>query len=452
MKAKQIVAIMCLLGLDAIAFAGSKPNVVMLLSDDHMASALGCAGDPTVKTPNIDRLASSGVRFTRAFSPNPICTPARAALLTGQSSTTSGVTFFNKPIPERAVTWPETLRNAGYVTFYTGKWHNDLGPARRGFVRGKAIFFGGMGDHEHLPVRDIDDPRPRRADKFSSTLFADAAIEFLDGYKADAPFCLYVAFTAPHDPRTPPVSFATLYDPAKILIPPNFRFEPPVELFTREIRDEKLLPFPRLEADIRRERALYYGMITHLDEQIGRILDAIERTGQAGNTLVIFAGDQGLALGAHGVVGKQTLYEEGIRTPLIVRDPRTTRGAPTCDRLVELVDLYPTICEVAGIEVPPGVEGRSLLPLYRGEDCPVRGQVYGLYDDLQRCVRTERYKYILHLKSGAVELFDLRADPFELNNLAGHRESADVEEDLRGRLDRWRASTQHAAEAPAADR
>lgn len=444
--------VVCVLGLSTVVLAGSKPNVVMLLSDDHMASALGCAGDPTVKTPNIDRLANSGVRFTRAFSPNPICTPARAALLTGQSSTTSGVTFFNKPIPATAVTWPETLRNAGYVTFYTGKWHNDGEPARRGFVQGKAIFLGGMGDHEHLSVRDLGNPQPRRAEKFSSELFVDAAVEFLDGYKGDAPFCLYVAFTAPHDPRTPPGPYATLYDPAKIPIPINFRAEPPVELFTREIRDEKLLPFPRKEADIRRERALYYGMITHLDAQVGRILDAIERTGRAGDTLVIFAGDQGLAIGAHGVVGKQTLYEEGIRTPLIVRDPKAARTAPTCDRLVELIDIYPTICEAAGIDVPAAVEGHSLLPLYRGEDCPVRGQVYGLYDDLQRCVRTERYKYILHLKSGAVELFDLRADPYELKNLAGQRELAPVEEDLGGRLDRWRASTQRAAEAPAAAR
>jgi arylsulfatase A-like enzyme len=340
------------------------------------------------------------------------------------------------------------LRKAGYVTFYTGKWHNDGSPDRRGFAQGKAIFLGGMGDHARLTVRELGNPQPIVAKKFSSELFADAAIEFLDGYKGDAPFCLYVAFTAPHDPRTPPGPYATLYDPAKIPIPPNFRPEPPVELFTRAIRDEKLLPFPRKETDIRRERALYYGMITHLDAQIGRILDTIKRNGRTQDTLVIFAGDQGLALGAHGVVGKQTLYEEGIRTPLIIRDPKTMRGAPTSDHLVELVDLYPTICEAVGIDVPEAVEGRSLLPLYRGEDCPVRGQVYGLYDDLQRCVRTERYKYILHLKSGIVELFDLRADPSELNNLTGHREMASVEEDLRGRLDRWRASTHFAAEAP----
>jgi arylsulfatase A-like enzyme len=446
------IALLIVACVNPVEAAETRPNVVLLLSDDHMADALGCAGDPTVKTPNIDRLARSGVRFTRAFSPNPICTPARASILTGQASTTSGVTFFNKPIPPKTKTWPEVLRDAGYTTFYTGKWHNDGTPADRGFARGRSIFVGGMGDHDRLDVIDIGRAGKRRADKFSSELFADAAVEFLDSYKADAPFLLYVSFTAPHDPRTPPGRFATMYDPEKIHVPANFRPEPPVELFTREIRDEKLLPFPRTEADIRRERALYYGMISHLDAQVGRVLDAIDRTGRAGETIVIFAGDQGLALGAHGVVGKQTLYDEGIRTPLIVRNPRIVPAGPSCSRLVELIDLYPTICEAADIDTPKSVEGYPIWDLYRGGDCPVRSQVFGLYDDLQRSVRTERYKLILHLRTRVVELFDLKNDPDELTNLAGRREIGPVEEDLRTRLDGWRASTGFAAEAKAPPR
>lgn len=425
-----------------------RVNVLVIVSDDHHADALSCAGDPTVRTPNIDRLAATGVRFTRAFSPNPICTPARASLLTGQGTTTNGVTFFGKPIPAGTKTWPELLREAGYTTFFTGKWHNNGDPASRGFARGEAVFFGGMTDHARLTVADIDRKNPRVASKFSSEVFADAAVEFLESYKDSAPFCLTLAFTAPHDPRTPPGEYATRYDPAKVPLPANFRPEPPVELFTREIRDEKLLPFPRTESDIRRERALYYGMIAHQDAQVGRVLDALDRSGHAAETMVVYVGDQGLALGAHGVVGKQTLYDDGIRTPLIVRAPWLKRGKPTCDRLVDLVDLFPTLCEAAEVPVPPEVEGQSLVDLYRGGDCPIRGQVFGLYDDLQRCVRTERHKLILHLRTGLVELFDLRADPLEMVNLAGRPELADVQDDLRGRLDRWRASTRYAAEGP----
>jgi arylsulfatase A-like enzyme len=431
--------------------AGARPNVVVLVSDDHTFDALGCAGNPTIKTPNLDRLAASGVRFTRAFSPNPICTPARASILTGQGTETNGVTFFGKPIPASTPLWPELLRKAGYETFYTGKWHNNGAPWDRGFSDGEAIFLGGMSDHNRVPVRSFGGTNRRTGQAFSSELFADAAVEFLGRDHGDRPFCLYVAFTAPHDPRTPPGRYATMYDPAAILLRPNLMPSPPVELFISGIRDEKLLPFPRTPSDVRRELALYYGMISHLDAQVGRILDALEARGLSDNTVVVFVGDQGLSLGAHGVVGKQTLYEEGIRTPLIVRNPAVHRGAPTSDALVSVVDLFPTLCEAAGAAVPPGVEGKSLWGLYRGDGGPVHPEIFALYHNLQRAVRTPSHKLILHLRSGAVELFDLRTDPYELTNLVGRPETAAVQAELTARLNAWRDAHGHAAEGRAAN-
>jgi arylsulfatase A-like enzyme len=428
------------------AVAAARPNVVVLVSDDHAADALGCAGNAAIRTPNLDRLASSGVRFTRAFSPNPICTPARASILTGQESWTSGVTFFGKPIPSTSPLWPELLRGAGYETFYTGKWHNNGAPWDRGFSDGAAIFLGGMSDHAKVPVRPFRGSSPKPGGKFSSELFADAAVEFLNRDHRDKPFGLYVAFTAPHDPRTPPGKYATTYDPETIPLRPNVMPKPPVELFISEIRDEKLLPFPRTPADVRRETALYYGMVSHLDAQVGRILDTLDARGLADNTVVLFVGDQGLSLGSHGVVGKQTLYEEGIRTPLIVRHPGLRRGAPTSDALVSVVDLFPTICEAAGVAVPSKIDGKSLWGLYRGDAASVRGEIFAMYHDLQRGVRTSRHKLIFHLRTGAAELFDLRADPFEMTNLAGRPESAAVQADLLARLNAWRDATGHAAE------
>ena len=426
--------------------AERRPNVVVLVSDDHTFDALGCAGNGVVKTPNIDRLARDGVRFTRAFSPNPICTPARAAILSGRNAWTTGVTFFNLPIPADTPLWPELLKAAGYDTFYTGKWHNDGAPWRRGFAGGDAVFLGGMSDHSRVPVRSHGGTNARIGTKFSSELFADAAVAFLNRDHAATPFCLYVAFTAPHDPRTPPGEYAGMYKPESIPARPNFMPRPPLELFIGAVRDEKLLPFPRALEDVRRELAKYYGMITHLDAQVGRILDALDARGLARDTVVVFVGDQGLALGAHGVVGKQTLYEEGIRTPLIVRDPRSARGAATCDRLVSLVDLFPTIAEAAGAAVPEGVEGRSLLGLYRGDGKAVHAELFAMYHNLQRAIRTDDHKLIYHLRTGAVELFDLGRDPYELSNLAGRPESAAVERDLRARLDAWRKSMKFPAE------
>jgi arylsulfatase A-like enzyme len=423
-------------------------NVLLIISDDHMLDALGCAGNPAIQTPHLDRLAGDGVLFTRCFTPNPICTPSRANILTGQDSWTNGCIFFGEPIRESSPLWPRLLARAGYDTFFTGKWHNDGQPSTRGFTCGAEVFVGGMYDHAHLPVIQYGQPKKARkpAQKFSSELFVDAAIRFLDQRDGDRPFCIYLAFTAPHDPWIPPGEYATMYAPEEMPVRANFMPRPPFQMHPSfpTLRDQRQLPFPRTEPDVRGALTQYYGMITHMDAQIGRLLAKLDREQLTPNTLVLFLGDHGYSMGSHGFVGKQTMYEEGLITPLIVRYPRLQRGGPTCDALVSLVDLFPTICEAAGVEVPETVEGQSLLRLYQGKVAKIRDHLFATFHSptkhymSTRCIRTERYKLIQHLLTGETELFDLAADPLELHNLAGNPEHARLQSQLTARLMAWR--------------
>jgi arylsulfatase A-like enzyme len=441
----------------AEAGEGDRPNVLLIVSDDHNYRALGAAGNEAIRTPNLDRLAAEGVRFTRCFSPHPICLPSRACILTGQDSWTNGSADFNETpaIEPDAPLWPRLLKEAGYRTFYTGKWHNDGRPSTRGFTDGANIFFGGMDDHRRTPMVDHGEAKSEREPRgvFSSTAFADAAVRFLKerAGQGDRPFALFLSFTAPHDPWVPPEEYARMYRRRDMPVPPNFMPEPPYE--TQEnfpcLPDQRQLGYPRFKWAVRAALTQYYGMITHMDEQIGRVLDALEARGLAEDTLVIFVGDHGYSMGSHGFVGKQTMREEGIRMPLILRYPRLDRGEPTHDALVDLRDLCPTILEAAGISIPESVEGRSLLGYYRGDpEAPERERIFAGFASrlnpsyhrlVTRCIRTHRYKLIRHLLTDETELFDLREDPHELNNLAGDPEYADVQRKLRRQLEDWRS-------------
>lgn len=425
----------------------ARPNILILLSDDHCYRALGAAGDPALKTPNLDRLAGDGVYFTHCFTPMPQCSPSRAAIFTGQDCWTNGVQSGTDHFAEDAKLWPRLLAEAGYAVFITGKWHNADLPWECGFNAGANLKLGGMSDHRRLPLVQWKQTKAdgAAATEFSSTAFANAFLSFLKNHSRAQPFCAYVSFTAPHDPWVPPTPYDAMYDPAEMPLPANFMPRPPFQLppgFT-ELRDQQALPYPRTEQDVRRGMTQYYGMLSQLDQQIGRILEGLDESGMAENTLVVFAGDHGYSLGSHGFVGKQCMYEEGIRLPLIVRYPKAPRGAATSDALTSLVDFFPTLCEVAGVKVPGGVEGRSLLPLYRGESPPWRNEVFASHHSPDKhgmstqCVRTERYKLIQHRLAGEEELFDLDEDPFELANLIGREEARPVHNELAALLAQW---------------
>jgi len=394
----------------SLAVSTSKPNVVLLLSDDHNYHALGCAGNGILRTPNLDRLAANGVYFDRCFTPNPICTPSRACLYTGQDSWSNGVTFNGKAINPDSPLLPRLLADAGYETCFIGKWHNDGKPWTRGYTTGERCWAGGRFDHFELALTPFGGgPESRQTAKdYSSTVFTDDAVKYLTGDR-QRPFCMVLAYTVGHDVFRAPPGYEDRYSPDDVPVPPNFMGKPPFEQFNPKIRDETVLPFPRTKKDIREATAEYYAMFEHLDAQIGRILAALKESKLEENTLVIFASVKGMSMGSHGIIGKQTMYEEGIRTSLIVRHPTLKPTTHKCSELVSTMDILPTIS-------------------YHD---PRRSTV-------TRAVRTRRHKLVDHLVTGERQLFDLSADPYELRNLAGLPKSKDIETELSQELLRWR--------------
>jgi arylsulfatase A-like enzyme len=421
-----------------------RPNILFLFSDDQRFDTIHALGNPEIITPNLDRLCRRGETFTRAHimggTSGAVCVPSRAMLLTGRTlfhlQSQGGV------IPEEHIMIPEMLQAAGYTTFGTGKWHNGPKAYARCFTHGAKIMFGGMSDHLKVPVHDFD-PEGKyppensyRKEKFSSELFSDEAIRFLEGYTSDRPFFAYVSYTAPHDPRMAPMEYTDLYPPERIRVPENFMPAHPFNNGEMYVRDENLAPFPRTPEIVQEHIAAYYAMITHLDAQIGRVLDALEKTGRAKDTLVIFAGDNGLAVGQHGLLGKQNLYEHSVRVPLIICGPgipEDTRSEALC----YLLDLYPTLCDILGLAAPETVEGKSLLPVLKNRKAKVRDSLFMAYRSFQRAVRnSDNWKLIKYNVRGVetTQLFNLNEDAGEINNLAEDSASAARLEDLAALL------------------
>ena len=409
-------------------------NVLVFYTDDQRFSTIGALGDEDVQTPNLDALVRRGTVFTHAHTMGgqhgALCAPSRSMLMTGRPL--FRLHARGDSIPPNHIMMPEVLAESGYTTFGTGKWHNDRSSFARAFQAADNIFFGGMhwpnqGGHEAPHLNEFDStgvyPRSarRQVEGYSSMLYADAAIDFLaDARTMDQPFFAYVSFTSPHDPRTPPEPYASWYHPDSVSLPPNYLPEHPFDNGELYVRDERLREHPRTEAIVREELALYYGMISELDAEIGRIMDALEANGQLENTLIVMAGDNGLAVGSHGLLGKQNLYEHSMRVPLILAGP----GVPSNEKrsqLVYIFDIFPTVAEYLGIALPPTVEGESLRPIIEDPQLPGRGAVFYAYRHFQRGVRTaDGWKHIQYQVDGThtEQLFDLNTDPHETQNLA----------------------------------
>jgi arylsulfatase A-like enzyme len=322
----------------------------------------------------------------------------------------------------------------------TGKWHNGGPAVLRGFEKGKAILLGGMSNHEAVPVQDITEEgtfaNKRTGKKFSSELFGDAAVEFLEQHDGATPFFAYVAFTAPHDPRQPPLAYCTPYYEKLPPLPPNFMPQHPFDNGWLIGRDENLAAWPRTEAVVRDQLAEYYGMITHMDEQIGRILAVLKEKGFAENTIIVYAADHGLAVGSHGLLGKQNLYEHSMGAPLVFMGPGIPQARES-SALTYLMDIMPTLCDVAGIEPPAAVEGANLRAIWEGKQESVRNTLYLTYEDSQRSVQDGRWKLIRYPKIGYMQLFDLEKDTSELENLAGLPEYSEKITLLLAELEAW---------------
>ncbi|UCG49731.1 MAG: sulfatase-like hydrolase/transferase [Phycisphaerales bacterium] len=431
-----------------IAGVRKRPNIVFFFTDDQRFDTIRALGNEEIITPNMDALVRGGTTFTNAYimgsMSGAVCMPSRAMLMSGR--TLFHLEGQGRVIPEGHATMGEVLRKAGYVTFETGKWHQDAGTFSRSFSDGAKIFFGGMSDHYKVPVRDFDPtgkyPRQkiyRDEGVHSSELFSDAAIRFLRGHKEDKPFFLYIAYTAPHDPRDMPEQYLNMYDAEKVSLPRSFMAEHPFDNGEMKIRDEKLAAWPRTPEEIRRHKRAYYAMITHVDAQIGRVMEALKETGQAENTIIIFSGDNGLAVGRHGLMGKQNLYEHSVHVPLVFSGPGIGRNERR-DGFCYLLDIFPTVCELTGLDVPDSVEGRSLAGAIGGRGRRLRRTLFFAYKDIQRGVRDRRFKLIEYFVNGkrTTQLFDLERDPFELENLAGSGEHRRNLVRLRKELVRWR--------------
>ena len=405
--------------LHARSTSTKKPNILFLLADDQRADTIAAYGNDNIKTPNLDKLVAHGFSFRRNYclgsNGGAVCIPSRAMIHSGRR-------YFNVDLALKGVKiMPELLRENGYTTFGTGKWHNKEESFLRGFEKGKAVFFGGMSDHTKVPIVDLSRTgeliNNRVGQKFSSELFVNAAVEFLENYKQDKPFFAYVAFTAPHDPRNPPVKYRRMYYKNRPPLPKNFVPQHPFDNGHMVGRDESLAAWPRTENVVRDQLAEYYGLITHLDEQVGRVLRALKRSAHAENTIVIYAADHGLALGSHGLLGKQSIYEHSMGCPLIFAGPGIPKDTST-QAFSYLLDIYPTVCSLTGIPGPASIEGKNLRPIWEGKADKVRDSVFLSFSKVQRSVRDERWKLIRYPQINHTLLFDLKNDPDELHNLA----------------------------------
>ncbi|GHB60613.1 choline-sulfatase [Persicitalea jodogahamensis] len=458
-------------GLAALCFSfasdpkvPAKPNFVFFFADDLTYRALHYMGNEQVRTPNLDRLAARGANFTHSYNMGgwngAICTASRSMLVSGMS-----VWHVNQHREKWSAgdaaalntTWPKLLEKAGYDTYMTGKWHVDAS-ASKIFGRAEHIRAGMPKDTYSSPEAQaafaqarageltwaeampngynrplsVDDKSWSPTDsskggfweggKHWTEVVADDAADFArQASQSERPFFMYLAFNAAHDPRQSPQEFIDMYPLKDIKIPKSFQPDYP---FHDEIgvgpklRDEALAPFPRTELAIKTHLQEYYAIISHLDAQIGKILDDLEAKGLLENTYIFFAADHGLAVGMHGLLGKQSMYDHSLRTPLLMAGPGVPAGK-TVTQDVYYQDIMPTTLELAGIAKPGFVEFKSLLPLAKGTQ---KGKsyeaVYGAYVNLQRMVRQDGFKLIVYPKANKFLLFDLKKDPEEMNNLA----------------------------------
>lgn len=449
----------CILGLGLFlvltGWVAAAPDILFIVTDDQNPDTVHGLGNDRIRTPNLDRLAAGGTAFTRAYAGYPICHVSRAEMLTGCTSFRAYLNYPVGRINPALKTLAQTFQKVGYLTWYSGKWHNDGHPKLRGYTGTRGLYSSGGAKGEKGPAMNdrgrpvtgytgwtfkADDGKPERdkgiglhAD--NSVHVANGAIQAIEDTPAGTPFLLHVNFTFPHDPRQWPADETQRYDPAQMKLPENFAPEHPFDHGNLHGRDETLLPIPREEAAVLTELAIYYAMISDVDTQIGRILEALKKAGRK-DTIIVFTSDQGLAIGSHGLLGKQNQYEHSIRSPLIITGPGLPKAKRT-QALVHLRDLFPTFCELAGIAIPGTVQGRSLLPLLQGKTERVHDFVTGTFTDTQRMICDGRWKFIRYPQLGREQLFDLESDPHEMKDLSADPGHAGRKARMKQKLQAW---------------
>lgn len=438
----------CLPPILAVLFAAcavhaAAPNIILIESDDQRADSIAALGNPFAKTPGLDRLVQGGMSFSNARNQGSyngaVCIASRSMLQSGQS-----LWHYHDSLKDR-VTLGELLQKAGYETYGTGKWHSGNDSLKRSFANSDHITPGFLpkghtSEFETLSVHQGELEKGKNVPpEFSTDLIGKTAVDFLATQDGKEPFFLYVGFNAPHDPYTPTPEYGKLYrdaaGKATVPLPPAFLAQPPFDPGVITIRDEVLLPRPLDPAALANQNAIYYGMISHLDHWVGKILDQVKAKGLDENTIILFTSDHGLARGSNGLLGKQNLYDHSLKVPLLVKGPGIAAGKRT-DSPVYLYEIYKTIAEYAGAAAPaPQAEGASFRPVLEGKENDRRVTYHG-YISLMRAVVDGSWKLIeYHVKGERhTQLFDLSADPHEAKDLSADPAQKDRIEALRKRM------------------
>ncbi|MGI9242243.1 MAG: sulfatase-like hydrolase/transferase, partial [Verrucomicrobiales bacterium] len=465
--------LLCLLLITTgISHLQAKPNVLVIYTDDHRYTGVHALGGQPVQTPHLDELVAGGIGFTRAYLMGSFtgatCVPSRAMLLTGRNL--FQLHGEGRTLPVAHTTLGETMMGAGYHAHFVGKWHQDFPSLARSFTSGEKVVGKPryLTDQFRMPYSDWqpdgnyppkncylleydekgkvyrrlltkDDRRgPTGTEKSGphvSEVLADDAAKFLRSYDGEDPWFMYLAFPTPHDPRQAPEKYRKMYPVENIELPPSYLAQHPFDNGHIVLRDELLAPWPRTELIARQHLSDYYAIITHLDAQIGRVIATLKERGLYENTLIVMAGDSGLAVGSHGLMGKQNLYDEGgIHVPFILSGgviEKSHHGRRE-DALCYIHDLYPTVCELTGVAAPDSVTGKSLEPVINGKADQIRDEIYHAYRQHQRAYRRGDLKLIEYVRapdrdkkrgdivsgSRVTQLFDLASDPWETFNLA----------------------------------
>ncbi|MGC6424163.1 MAG: sulfatase-like hydrolase/transferase [Lentimonas sp.] len=433
--------------------AEQKYNILFLLSDDHAYDALGLMSDGYVQTPTMDTLASEGVYFERAYNmgawSGAVCVASRTMLNSGKSLWNAQRLAWSNELGNQ-ISWSQRMKAVGYTTYFTGKWHvkgydpTDLFD-RCGTVRPGMPATRREGSNERI---DTNRPIEGQEDTWSasdlslkgywlggkhwSEVTADEAIDFLSDYSAtdqEKPFFAYVAFNAPHDPRQSPQEYLDRYPVDSVPLPKSFM---PSYPYTKDIgiwnvRAEFLAPRPRTEFAIRIHRREYYALISHMDDQLGRIIDALKEQGLYENTVIIYTADHGLSLGNHSFLAKQSMYDHSLASPFIIAGPDIPKGVRSQQRIY-IQDVVPTTLELAGMSESDfaDVEFESLLPLDKSGNSGHTAPIIGGYKDFSRCVIQGEWKLIYYRDVDQIRLFNLEKDPHELTDFAENPENKEI--------------------------
>jgi len=450
-------------------------NVLFLMGDDHAAYVMSVYGNELVRTPNLDRLATQGARFDRAYVNAPVCSPSRQSIITGKLPHASGVTILSTPLAEEQVTIADHLKQFGYATGAIGKMHFNSNlthgfdyridrPDYRRHLQENPPRPPAEGVRVRPQWRPFRDPARiwLNADALpsqyydedsESTWFVEKAVEFLEENQEN-PFCLWLSFYEPHSPFNFPIEFAGRYDPQEMPLPPV------------GVEDGQWIPAEYRDMSDEDRRGIvsaYYSSVEYLDKNVGLTLDALDRLGLADDTLVVYVGDHGYLLAHHGRFEKHMMWEPAVHAPLLMRAPGLE--PKVTDAMVEFIDLVPTILDVLEVKPMDGLQGRSLLPLLEGTTDTHRSYVFSEFlPDNKAMVRTERWKYIFStgehdLSMGyqtgngppgiTHRLYDTVLDPNEHQNLAGRPEFSGVLKTLQFRmLQRFQETDPRAARLP----